>query len=189
MGIATRFKKILFVDFRIFKYKILSECRNVKGKANIFHPLLLKGKGQIEFGENVQIGVISSPNYFSHYSYIEARHADSKVIIGNNVAINNAFSAIAFSNIIIGDNVLIGVNCSLIDNDGHHLDFDKRNSGTPKSAAINIGENVFLGSDVTILKGVTIGKNAVIGNGSVVTKNIPDNVIAAGNPAKIIRNL
>jgi maltose O-acetyltransferase len=48
---------------------------------------------------------------------------------------------------------------------------------------------VFLGSNVTILKGVTIGKNSIIGNGSVVTKNIPENVVAAGNPAKFIRNL
>lgn len=189
MGIIHRIKRIVFVDFRIFKYKMLSECKRVKGNATIFHPLLLKGKGQIEFGKNVQIGVVSSPNYFSHYSYIEAREIESKVIIGNNVAINNAFSIVAFSTIIIEDDVLIGVNCSIIDNDGHHLDADKRNTGIPKSAPVTIKDNAFLGSNVTVLKGVTIGKNSVIGNGSVVTRSIPDNVIAAGNPAQVIRNL
>ncbi len=56
-------------------------------------------------------------------------------------------------------------------------------------ASIHIQQNVFLGSNVTILKGVTIGRNSIIGNGSVVTKSIPDNVIAAGNPAKVIRTL
>ena len=189
MAIIFRLKKIIFVDVRILKYRILSECNNVTGKPILFHPLLLKGKGNIKFGKNVQIGVISSPNYFSHYCYIEARETESKVIIGNNVSINNAFSIVAFSTIIIEDNVLIGVNCSIIDNDGHHLDADKRNSGTPKSGVVTIKENAFLGSNVTILKGVTIGKNSIVGNGSVVTKDISDNVIAAGNPAKIIRNL
>ena len=52
-----------------------------------------------------------------------------------------------------------------------------------------ISENVFIGDNVTILKGVTIGVNSVIGNGSIVTKSIPDNVIAAGNPARVIRNI
>ena len=56
-------------------------------------------------------------------------------------------------------------------------------------AKAHIGENVFLGSNVVVLKGVNIGKNSVIGNNSVVTKSIPDNVIAAGNPARVIKPL
>lgn len=189
MGFLSKIKKLLFVDFRILKYRILSECQKVTGKPNLFHPLLLKGKGNIKFGKNVQIGVISSPNYFSHYSYIEARESDSLIEIGNNVAINNNFSAVASIKISIDNNVLIGVNCSIIDSDGHHLDADKRNSGIPKSVEVIIENNVFIGSNVTILKGVTIGENAVIGNSSVVTKSVPANSIAVGNPAKVIRNL
>lgn len=189
MSFLSKIKRVIFVDFRILKYRMLSECKNVSGKPNLFHPLLLKGSGQIKFGKNVQIGVISSPNYFSHYSYIEAREPNSKIEIGNNVAINNNFSAVAFMNISIADDVLIGINCSIIDNDGHHLDADKRNNGIPKSAEIRIENNVFIGSDVTILKGVTIGENSIIGNKSVVTKNIPKNSIAVGNPAKVIRTL
>ncbi len=185
MGIAA----IFFVTMRIWKYKILSNCSNVIGKPLLYHPILLKGKGKIIFGKNVQMGVIASPNFYSHYAYLEARNSDSVISIGDNVAINNAFSAVAFQNITIQDNVLIGVNCAIIDNDGHDLRVDMRNSGEPKSVAVTIEKNVFIGDNVTILKGVTIGENSVIGLGSVVTNDIPKNVIVAGNPAKVIRNL
>nr|WP_255700853.1 acyltransferase [Flavobacterium sp. AS60] len=167
----------------------MSDCANVSGKPKLFHPLLLKGKGKISFGKNVQMGVVASPNFYSHYAYLEVRNSDSEITIGDNVSINNAFSAVAFSKITIQSNVLIGVNCAIIDNDGHNLEIDKRNDNELKSEPVFIAENVFLGDDVTILKGVTIGKNSVIGNGSIVTKSIPENVIAAGNPARVIRNL
>lgn len=184
-GIASFF----FVTLKIWKYRLLSDCSRVSGKPNLYVPLLLKGKGRISFGKNVQIGVAASPNFYSHYTYLEARNQESEIYIGNNVAINNAFSIVAFSKVTIQDNVLIGVNCAIIDNDGHNLAIDKRNSYEIASAEVEIGENVFLGDNVTILKGVTIGKNSVIGNGSIVTKDIPENTIAAGNPAKVIRNL
>ena len=96
---------------------------------------------------------------------------------------------LAFSKIIIHDNVLIGINCSIIDNDGHSLLIAERNNGMPIIANVIVEKNVFLGDNVTILKGVTIGENSVIGNGSIVTKNIPENVIAAGNPARVIREI
>lgn len=189
MSILNKIHFFLFVTLRIWKFKMLSDCKYVTGKPDVYLPLLLKGKGKISFGKNVQIGVIASPNFYSHYTYLEARNAESEISIGNNVAINNAFSVVAFSKIIIQDNVLIGINCSIIDNDGHNLAINKRNSEEVNSAAVLIAENVFLGDNVTILKGVTIGKNSVIGNGSVVTKSIPENVIAAGNPAKVIKDL
>lgn len=189
MGIISRIKQFCFVTLRIKKYKFLSDCKRVSGEPNLFYPLLLKGNGKIHFGKNVQIGVVSSPNYFSGYTYFESRNEQSEITIGNNVAINNAFSIVCSCKVTIKDNVLIGGNCSIMDNDGHDLDIGKRNEGNPNSFPVFIGENVFIGSNVSILKGVEIGDNSVIGNGSVVTKNIPKNVIAAGNPAKVIRNL
>jgi galactoside O-acetyltransferase len=189
MGVISKMKHIWLVTFRNLLYKLLSDCKTVVGKPNRFHPLLLKGSGKITFGHNVQIGVISSPCFYSHYSYLEARHPESEIIIGNNVAINNAFSAVAFSKIKIDDNVLIGVNCSVVDNDGHNLAIEKRIAGTPLTADIHIGANVFIGNNVTVLKGVFIGKNSIIGYGSVVTGNIPENVVAAGNPARVISTL
>jgi galactoside O-acetyltransferase len=161
----------------------------ISGKPKLYHPLLLKGKGKISFGKNVQIGVMASPNFYSHYAYLEVRNPQCEISIGDNVSISNAFSAIAFSSITIKKDVLIGLNCSIIDTDGHNLDSDKRNSYDIRAEAVLIEQNVFIGDNVTILKGVTIGRNSVIGNGSIVTKNIPENVIAAGNPARVIRNL
>lgn len=185
----TKMKYFFFVKLRIWKYKLLSTCANVSGHPNRFHPLLIKGKGKIIFGANVQIGVVNSPNFYSHYTYLEARNSNSEISIGNDVSINNAFSAIAFSKIHIGNNVLIGVNCSIIDTDGHDLNPNERTTGIPKTASVCIEDNVFVGSNVTILKGVTIGENSVIANSAVVTHSIPKNSIAAGNPAKVIQTL
>ena len=185
MGVTTKIKNLFFVRFRIWKYNLLSDCANVIGKPKLFHPLLLKGKGKISFGSGVQVGVIAAPMFYSHYAYLEARNQESEISIGNNVTINNSFSAEAFSKITIQDNVLFGINCSIIDNDGHDLDVEKRTTEEPKSVPVLIENNVFIGDNVVILKGVTIGENSVIGNGSVVTSTIPKNVIAAGNPAKV----
>jgi len=189
MGILHQLKQFTFVKLHILKYKTLSTCKQVSGHPKLYHPLLLNGKGKILFGKNVQIGVVNSPNYYSHYSYFEARSSKSEIIIGNNVSINNNCSIEALTKITIKEDVLIGINCAILDNDGHHLDADKRNSGIPNSEAIIIEKNVFIGDNVTILKGVTIGENSVIGNGSVVTKSFPSNMIIAGNPAQIIKEI
>ena len=87
-----------------------------------------------------------------------------------------------FDKIIIGKNVKIGSNSIITDGDWHSSD---TRSGEPKP--VNIGDNVWVGEGVKILKGVNIGKNTLIGAGSVVTKSIPENVIAAGNPCKVIK--
>lgn len=191
MGFATRLKKLLFATLRNQKYVWLSDCKNVTNRPEMlcYQPLLTRGVGKITFGPNVQIGVVASPNFYSHYCYLEARNPQSEIIIESGTAINNGFSAVATVKIHIGRDVLIGVNCSILDSDAHELAPNKRQTGTPSSAPVIISNNVFLGSSVTILKGVTIGENSVIGNGSVVVKDIPANVVAAGNPARIIRNL
>ncbi len=188
MGVFYKIKEFLFVELRILKYRILSDCKKIKGKPTLYHPLLLKGKGTVQFGDQVQIGVKASPYFYSHYAYIEARFESSQIIIGNNVAINNALSLVSYSKIVIGNNVLIGTHCNMMDNDAHQLHSEKRNE-LPESSEIHIEDNVFIGSNVTILKGVRIGKNSVIGNGSIVTKSIPPNTVAAGNPIRIIKSI
>ncbi len=89
-----------------------------------------------------------------------------------------------FKNVSIGKNVRCGANTLISDGDWHQND---PRAGQP--ASIIIGDNVWLGVNVTVLKGVTIGENSVIGAGSVVVKDIPSNCIAAGNPCKVIRSL
>ncbi len=90
--------------------------------------------------------------------------------------------------VTFGDNVFIAPNCGFY-TAGHPLDAERRNQGLEYAYPITIGDNVWIGAGVSILPGVSIGANTVIGAGSVVTKDIPANVLAAGNPCRIIRQL
>jgi UDP-3-O-[3-hydroxymyristoyl] glucosamine N-acyltransferase len=93
---------------------------------------------------------------------------------------------IAFKEISIGEGSLIGSGCLICDSDMHEVPLGSTHS--VKAAPIHIGSQVFIGANCTILKGVTIGDGAVIGAASVVSRNIPAGALAAGNPAKILRN-
>ena len=72
---------------------------------------------------------------------------------------------------------------------GHPIDVEQRNAGLEIALPITVGNNVLIGANVTVLPGVTIGNNTVIGAGSVVNKDIPDGVVAAGNPCEVIRQI
>lgn len=117
--------------------------------------------------------------------------AGAEILIGNNVGISGA-TINATKSIKIGDNVLIGSGCIITDTDSHPIGWEDRinnNNYKTISKPIVICDNVFIGARSFIMKGVTIGKNSVIGAGSVVTKSIPENCIAGGNPAKVIKYL
>jgi acetyltransferase-like isoleucine patch superfamily enzyme len=88
--------------------------------------------------------------------------------------------------ISIGDHCAIGRNVMIMDFDAHEITYED-GSQNRITAPVSIGKHVWIGAGATILKGVTIGDNAIIGAGSVVTKDVPPNVIVAGNPARIIR--
>lgn len=90
--------------------------------------------------------------------------------------------------ITIGDNVLIGPFCGLY-TALHPIEPEGRLAGLESAKPITIGNNVWLGGHVVVNPGVTIGDNSVIGSGSVVTKDIPANVVAAGNPCRVIKNI
>ncbi|MDT8346313.1 MAG: acyltransferase [Flavobacteriaceae bacterium] len=180
----------LLQGFRIYKYRLLSDISFVSGKFSLFQPVLLKGKGKIIIGSGCELGVLRSPNLYSSYAYIEAREPSAVIRIANNVRINNNFSLIAnASEISIGNSVLIGYNCSISDSDFHRLSLEDRLKDDPVSKPVKIGDNVFIGNAVIILKGVSIGENAVIGAGSVVVSDIPKNAIAVGNPARVIKSI
>ncbi|MCP4354243.1 MAG: sugar O-acetyltransferase [Proteobacteria bacterium] len=108
--------------------------------------------------------------------------------IGNNCYFNHHLSIGDGALVKIGNNVIVGPYVGLYTAE-HPLDCAKRKGGWQSAKPITIGNNVWIGANVTILGGVTIGENAVIGAGSVVTKSIPDNHLAYGNPCKIIREL
>ncbi|MDE5567118.1 MAG: sugar O-acetyltransferase [Muribaculaceae bacterium] len=88
----------------------------------------------------------------------------------------------------IGNHVFIGPNVSIY-TACHPLDADERNTWVEWAESVTIGDNVWIGGSVTICPGVTIGDNVVIGAGAVVTRDIPSDVVAAGNPARIIKTL
>ena len=90
--------------------------------------------------------------------------------------------------VTFGNNVFIGPNCSFY-TPCHPIDVKSRNAGKQWSLPIKVGDNVWLGGNVTVCPGVTIGSGSVIGAGSVVTTDIPDNVLAAGNPCRVIKEI
>lgn len=112
------------------------------------------------------------------------------IIIGDNVGLSST-CIWAHTTITIGNNVNIGGDTILVDSDCHSLNYlDRRPGGmeqNKKSAPITIEDDVLIGTRCIILKGVTIGARSVIGAGSVVSKSIPSDCIAVGNPAKVIK--
>jgi maltose O-acetyltransferase len=122
---------------------------------------------------------------------LDVRNKTSKIVIGENTSINNGFVAIAeHTSIKIGARVLIGTNVEIFDSDFHGINLSDRNTSKPEWArSVEVGDDVFIGSNVRICKGVTIGAGSVIANGSIVTHDVPVGVIAAGNPAVIVRRI
>lgn len=117
----------------------------------------------------------------NHRCIIGTMSKGATIVIGNHVGVSSS-TITAFDSITIGDNVRIGANCLIMDGD-YHLNDPRISSPKP----IEIGNNVWLGYGVVVMKGVTIGENSIIGVNSVVTKDIPANVVAAGSPCRIIR--
>ncbi len=108
--------------------------------------------------------------------------------VGRNFFANFNLTILDEAQVTIGDNAFIGPNVSIF-TACHPLEAELRNKNVQWAKPVTIGNNVWIGGDTTILPGVTVGHNVVIGAGSVVTKDIPDNVVCAGNPARIIRYL
>ncbi|MGG3625220.1 acyltransferase [Bacillus gobiensis] len=157
-------------------------------------PIIFSKSGNnLSIGDNVTIISSFLSNLVGLYqrTIIVTRVPDAEIYIGNNVGISGA-TIYARKRITIGDNTMIGGNTKIIDNDFHPVDPEVRRK-TPNEnmgiRSIEIGENVFIGCNCLILKGTKIGDNAVIGAGSVVSGEIPANCVAAGNPAKVVRNL
>ncbi|MER8423310.1 DapH/DapD/GlmU-related protein [Mesorhizobium sp. M1403] len=153
----------------------------------VLGPLGLSARGQIVIGENVTIVNSSRFNRagINHPTQLVAGEG-ATLTIGDNTGISGA--AIFCSNsITIGNHVLIGANCRIYDTDFHPIDFMERRYGRPcNTAPIIIGDDVWLGEGVTILKGVRIGARSVIAAGSVVTKSVGSDTLAGGVPARSI---
>lgn len=110
------------------------------------------------------------------------------IAIGNNFYANYDCIIVDVCKVIIGENVMFGPRVGIY-TAGHPIDADIRNTGLEFGKPVTIGDNVWVGGSTVINPGVKIGNNVVIGSGSVVTKDIPDNVVAVGNPCRILRKI
>jgi maltose O-acetyltransferase len=175
---------------RIWRYQVLSTATRATGSPIRRQPLLLMGPGRISIGSSVQFGWETSQGFHTGYCHVEASTAESSIEIGDRAEINNdVFIKSEGPGIAIGADALLGSRIVIYDSDFHELHPARRRGGRPAMGRVELGENVFIGDRVMILKGVTIGAHSVIGAGSVVTGPIPAGVIAVGNPARVVREL
>lgn len=165
------------------------------GKGIIFTGLpFLSIQGKVKIGDNFKINSRLDANPIGrNYKSIIIVRKNAELIIGNDTGMSGT-TIVCQKKITIGNNVKFGGNVCIYDTDFHALDPNlRKNSHTDfenkAKKEVMIQDNVFIGAHSTILKGVTIGENSIIGACSVVTKDIPENEIWAGNPAKFIRKV
>lgn len=154
---------------KIFKYNNM-DPGDTAGKDKLIKEILGKTGNTVciespfhcDYGYNIEVG----ENFFANYNLV----------------------ILDVGKVKIGDNAQIAPNVAIY-TAGHPIHPDSRNTGYEYGIDITIGDNVWIGGNTCIMPGVTIGNNVVIGAGSVVTKNLPDNVIAVGNPCRIVREI
>jgi acetyltransferase-like isoleucine patch superfamily enzyme len=178
-----RFQTILGIRNLIYaKFWNISIGKNSKFRGHCYfrtHP-----NSRIKIGNSFEcVSITKESNLIKCPCKIQTLEKDAKIIIGNNVGMSGCIIS-CFNKITIGDDVKIGGNTTIMDGDFHKED---PRSGMPKE--IIIDNNVWIGYSCIILKGVHIGKNSIIGAGSIVTKDIPENSLAAGNPCKVIKSI
>lgn len=184
-----------------FLYKLII-CKPTRvRKLYIYHPTqsFISRTAEFNIGNRLNVnkpweGFIGLPSIFrvndhatvncGNFSFHQCHVSVSGyavLTLGNSSFMNHGGRLYCAQSITIGDNTFIGFDVEIRDTDHHTL------VGSQKTAPIYIGNHVWIGSKAIILKGVTIGDNAVIAAGSVVTKDVPQNCLVGGNPAKVIR--
>ena len=175
-----RDKEMAYIaDTQVFRE--MAECKRKLKKLNEidrweYEKINLAVKEIIEDSQNI---IVFPPFYCEYGTHIS---------IGKNFFANYNCTMIDVAKIKIGDNCMFGPNVSLY-TAGHPVHPETRNSGYEYGKSITIGNNVWIGGNVVILPGVHVGDNVVIGAGSVVTGDVPDMVVAAGNPCRVIRHI
>lgn len=177
---------------RIYNKMKLSYKHVITGtKLKIEGRILIQGHGRIEIGNDVTIYSHYAVNPIGGNKTVFQVMDGASLKIGNHVGMSHVVIAVQNS-VIIEDDVLLGAECKIFDTDFHSImyaDRMKEPDMRVQTAPVKIKKGAFIGAGCYILKGVTIGQHSVIGAGSVVTKDVPDNEIWAGNPAKKIRSL
>lgn len=150
--------------------KLNYECETKEARRAVLSELF----GHV--GKNASV----TPLFYCDYGF--------NISVGDNFYSNYNFTVLDCAKVTIGDNAFIGPNVGIYAV-GHAIDPELRRRGAEFGLPITIGNDVWIGGHTVINPGVTIGNNVVIGSGSVVTRDIPDNVVAAGNPCRVLRSI
>ncbi|RYZ52293.1 MAG: acyltransferase [Sphingobacteriales bacterium] len=162
--------------------------RSEFGFRTVFNvPIRSGGCGRLLVGSENSFGYVSAPRLGAGEVMLQPREKDAVIRIGNNNQFSNNISIIAASEVVLGNGCLVGDQVSIYDCDFHEVDPVNRTRSVGPVLPVVIGNNVWLGSRVMVLKGVSIGDNTVVGAMSLVTKSLPANCVAAGVPAKVVR--
>ncbi|UUV22389.1 sugar O-acetyltransferase [Paenimyroides aestuarii] len=156
-------------------YKSIALCQQINQTAN---PEEINSLLSELVGQKVDETVAIFPPFHTNYG----KH----LLLGNNVFINFNCTMLAWGGITIEDDVFIAPNVNLL-TEGHSIQPSQRQG--LQSQPIHIKKGVWIGANATILQGVTIGENSIVAAGAVVSKDVPDNVIVGGTPAKIIKQI
>ena len=187
MNAMTEKEKMLAgMTYSAVDQQMLEELNTVKEiihRYNSISPSATKERLSILKGLLGHIGddeiIINQPFYCDY---------GKQISVGRRFFANFNLTILDEASVTIGDDCFIGPNVSIY-TACHSTDPVERNTRLEWAEPVTIGDNVWIGGSVTILPGVTIGNNVTIGAGSVVTKDIPDNVVAVGNPCKVIKRL
>lgn len=160
----------------------IMRCKDLCHQYNQLLPSQLQEKEKLMrsiLGKAKESFCILSP-FWCDYGY--------NIEIGENFFANHNCVILDGAKVTFGSNVFVGPNCCFA-TAGHPIDAEQRNEGLEYAKPINIGNNVWIGADATVLAGVTIGDNTIIAAGSLVNKAIPSGVVAVGNPCKVLRTI
>lgn len=177
--------KVVYINAWLYRIELGKRC------SFIGNPVFYKNKGAFIFiGNDCTFISTDKINFIgiNHRCIIAALRNSALIRIGNNCGFSGV-SIGAAQEVSIGNNVTVGANCIITDTNWHNIDPKLRHTPDPKPKKVIIENNVFIGVGSIILKGVTIGENSVVAAGSVVTKSIPSNVVAGGNPCRVLRCL
>jgi acetyltransferase-like isoleucine patch superfamily enzyme len=174
---------------RFFWYEPLfrSQCVSVGDGFQMEQLPYLSGRGRIVIGQRVQLS--GKPSF----GFSNRVHASPQLLIGDRTFIGHGCSIGVAESVRIGNHCLLAAGVKVSDFDGHPLDAERRRRQEPTPAEgirpVVIGDDVWIGVAAIILKGVTIGDRSVVGAGALVTKDVPADVVVAGNPARVVKHL
>jgi acetyltransferase-like isoleucine patch superfamily enzyme len=180
--------KMAYLKFRrrYTDYFLRPQCASLGPHHNIMKPWYVNISGP-----NITIGdsftAIGEPMHRVEIGVWGRAEGCGRVVVGDSVLMSPGSRLSASDEIVIGDGVMMANGTYITDSDWHTI-YD-RTARSEKVTPVHIGDNVWLGDHATVLKGVTIGENSVVAARAVVTRDVPANVVVAGNPAKVVKQL